>query len=256
MSFATLIETADAPFLAERFDLGYVASGRDLLRTLSAPKGEDFVVFADPDFSSPPAAEPKAPGSLHHSTIPEGPVGDVDGEFRELGGTQAEYQQLKRFADARHWTLQSRLGRAATKAALAAVRSPRILHLATHGYFFSDAASSDRTPLIPAAELAAAFQNPMRRSGLALAGANLTLNSWRHGKPTLPADNDGFVTAEDVATLNLKGTELVVLSVCETGRGKLMAGGGVLGLRRGFAQADAQMLLLSLWRIGTSLPQR
>jgi CHAT domain-containing protein len=88
----------------------------------------------------------------------------------------------------------------------------------------------------------------MRRSGLALAGGQTTLEAWRRGQA--PAvDNDGIVTAEDVAALDLKGTWLVTLSACDTGSGEAKAGEGVLGLRRGFLQAGAQHLLMTLWPI-------
>src|SRR5439155_4415919 len=89
---------------------------------------------------------------------------------------------------------------------------------------------------------------PMLRSGLALAGAKHTLEAWAKGQ-AVPADNDGIVTAEEIGCLNLRGTRLVVLSACDTGMGEARAGEGVLGLRRGFIQAGAQSLLLTLWPI-------
>jgi CHAT domain-containing protein len=92
------------------------------------------------------------------------------------------------------------------------------------------------------------FQNPMHRSGLALASAQSTLEAWKRGEA--PAvDNDGILTAEDVAALDLKGTWLVTLSACDTGSGEAKAGEGVLGLRRGFLQAGALHLLMTLWPI-------
>ena len=92
------------------------------------------------------------------------------------------------------------------------------------------------------------LKNPMHRSGLALAGARRTLDAWTKGDAP-PSDNDGIVTAEEVGGLKLKGTWLVVLSACDTGTGKAKAGEGVLGLRRGFIQAGAQNLLMTLWPI-------
>jgi len=90
--------------------------------------------------------------------------------------------------------------------------------------------------------------NPMHRSGLALAGAQTTLEAWGRGE--VPAsENDGILTAEEVGTLNLAGTWLVTLSACETASGQARAGEGVLGLRRGFIQAGAQNLLMTLWPI-------
>jgi len=88
----------------------------------------------------------------------------------------------------------------------------------------------------------------MHRSGLALAGAQSTIEAWKRNE--VPAvENDGILTAEDVSTLDLQGTWLVTLSACDTGAGEARAGEGVMGLRRGFIQAGAQNLLMTLWPI-------
>ena len=92
------------------------------------------------------------------------------------------------------------------------------------------------------------FKNPMHRSGLALAGANTTIAAWKRGDaPSI--EEDGILTAEDVSTLDLKGTWVVTLSACDTGAGEARAGEGVMGLRRGFVEAGAQNLLMTLWPI-------
>jgi CHAT domain-containing protein len=88
----------------------------------------------------------------------------------------------------------------------------------------------------------------MHRSGLALAGAETTLEAWKRGDVP-PIETDGIVTAEDTTTIDLKGTWLVTLSACDTGSGEARAGEGVMGLRRGFIQAGAQNLLMTLWPI-------
>ena len=87
-----------------------------------------------------------------------------------------------------------------------------------------------------------------RPYGLALAGATTTLQAWARGEVP-PTENDGIVTAEEAGGLKLDGTWLVVLSACETGSGEAHAGEGVMGLRRGFIQAGAQNLLMTLWPI-------
>jgi hypothetical protein len=121
----------------------------------------------------------------------------------------------------------------ATKEALYKIHSPYILHLATYG-FFANAHSKF-------------FLNPMYRSGLALAGAQTTIEAWKRDEVP-PVQNDGILTAEDVSILDLKGTWLVTLPACDVSR-QATAGEGVTALRRGFLQAGAQNLLMTLWPI-------
>jgi CHAT domain-containing protein len=147
------------------------------------------------------------------------------------------------------------LGSNATEAELSQVSSPRVLHLATHGFFLPEVDLGGQTnPLqqpstIPTTKL----QNPMYRSGLALAGAQRSMRAWSGGEPP-PMENDGVVTAEEVGALKLNGTWLVVLSACNTGLGEARAGEGVMGLRRGFIQAGAQNLLMALWPVLDQFP--
>src|SRR5439155_20491234 len=146
-----------------------------------------------------------------------------------LAGTVAEAAALaKRFGS----SAKVFLGPNATKAELRQINSPHILHLATHGFFLSEIDFGRSTdPLQPGQEIPKGkLVNPMHRSGLALAGAQTTLQAWGRGEvPT--NENNGIVTAEEVGGLKLDGTWLVVLSACETGSGEARAGEGVMGLR-------------------------
>jgi CHAT domain-containing protein len=132
---------------------------------------------------------------------------------------------------------------------LRAIRSPRILHLATHGFFLDDQHLDPDTAwrdLTSADRLAGArFENPLLRSGLLLAG----FNTWRKGGDVPAEAEDGMLTAEDVTGMDLLDTELVVLSACETGLGQVHVGEGVFGLRRAFAVAGAKTLVMSLWKV-------
>jgi CHAT domain-containing protein len=85
-------------------------------------------------------------------------------------------------------------------------------------------------------------ENPLLLSGLALAGANRREEAG-------PNEEDGIATAEEIAALDLTGTEWAVLSACETGVGEVRAGEGVFGLRRAFQVAGARTLIMSLWSV-------
>jgi hypothetical protein len=172
--------------------------------------------------------------------------------FGRLPGTRGEGERVAALLNVQPW-----LGKNALERRLKhGCRSPRILHLATHGFFLQDqpdtpeGASFDfglaAGPGPGGGRLSGPLpENPLLRSGLALAGANTWLN---HG--LLPAEaEDGLLTAEDVSGMDLLATELVVLSACETGLGKIHTGEGVFGLQRAFVLAGAKTLVMSLWSV-------
>ncbi|MBC7774275.1 MAG: tetratricopeptide repeat protein [Phycisphaerae bacterium] len=125
--------------------------------------------------------------------------------------------------------------------------APTVLHIATHGFFFPDPKDttrqreilSDREPVFKTAD------NPLLRSGLVLAGAN---PAWA-GSKTPEGQDDGILTAYEISQMNLSGTELVVLSACETGLGDVEDNEGVYGLKRAFKIAGAKYLVMSLWQV-------
>jgi CHAT domain-containing protein len=128
---------------------------------------------------------------------------------------------------------------------LFSVESPRILHLATHGYFLKDEEAKEllsqgfdlqEIEMIPGIGI----ENPMLRSGIVLAGVNTSLREGR---------DDGMVSAEKILGLRLKGTEIVVLSACETGVGDVRNGEGVFGLKRAFILSGAKTIVMSLWSV-------
>jgi len=84
--------------------------------------------------------------------------------------------------------------------------------------------------------------NPIQLSGLALAGANERAAAG-------PDDEDGILTAEEIAGLDLSGTDWAVLSACDTGKGQIQFGEGVLGLRRAFQSAGTRTVIMSLWEV-------
>jgi CHAT domain-containing protein len=120
------------------------------------------------------------------------------------------------------------------------VEHPRVLYIATHGFFEPDQSA-------PRGDRPSVMEDPMLRSGPLLAGADRTLK----GEPPPPDLDNGVLTAYEASSMDLQGTELVVLSACETGLGEVQNGEGVLGLRRALQEAGAQSVLMSMWSCGT-----
>jgi CHAT domain-containing protein len=125
--------------------------------------------------------------------------------------------------------------------------SPRILHVSTHGFFFPDPVNPQSAIQNPLSEepVFKLSDHPMIRSGLILAGAN---HAWKAGRP-LGNREDGILTAYEISQLDLRNTELVVLSACETGLGHIDGNEGVFGLQRAFKIAGAKTLVMSLWQV-------
>ncbi len=125
----------------------------------------------------------------------------------------------------------------------------RVLHLATHGYFLDPACPSEVDGDTSASETARRTVNPLLLSGLVLAGANA------HNSTGVDAE-DGVLTAQEIATLDLSAARWAVLSACETAVGEIQSGEGVLGLQRAFRIAGARTLVTSLWSVEDQATRR
>jgi CHAT domain-containing protein len=256
ISFATLLRN-DNRFVSEKYSIRYVASGRDLLRdTKAAPAPTTTMrIFANPDFaggSGTPAQEQTNAMAVRSFEMRE--LENLS--LPNLPGTEKEAASLEARARTSGWQPEVILGPNATEAELRKTNSPRILHLATHGFFLPE----KRAAVVPNTRSTTEVYkgkllNPMQRSGLALAGAQRTFQSWLRGEVP-DTENDGVVTAEEVGALKLNGTWLVTLSACDTGSGEAKAGEGVMGLRRGFIQSGARNLLMTLWPISDEITVR
>jgi CHAT domain-containing protein len=129
----------------------------------------------------------------------------------------------------------------ATETALKAIKKPKIMHLATHGYFLANSRNGTAGLSRGVVE-----RNPMLRSMLFFAGAQATLDKKNNQNSE---GDDGILTAYEAQNMDLEGTELVVLSACQTAQGKLQNGEGVYGLQRALRIAGAQNIILSLWDV-------
>ena len=235
--FAALVDE-QRKFLAERYSITYLTSGRDLLRLRSTGTNrESVVIVADPEFGAPALIVPAKSEINRNNGSPQVDYSQVF--FGPLPGVGDEVRTLKQLLPEATLLVKAQ----ATEAALKKVQAPGILHIATHGFFLEDTKSqaiafsgNDRARL---GKWAAAVENPLLRSGLALAGAN----QGRSG------DDDGVLTALEAGGLDLFGTKLVVLSACDTGVGEVKSGDGVYGLRRALVLAGSESQMISLWAV-------
>jgi CHAT domain-containing protein/Tfp pilus assembly protein PilF len=206
-------------YLVEQYQFRYLTSGRDLMR-LDGNAGErnPALLVGNPTYGRP--GELVAQASTRAI--------DFDNRiFPALPGTQDEVDLIApKLAEAEVYTQTN-----ATEAIIKEQTQPNILHIATHGFFEPDEE----------------ILNPLLQSGLILAGAAAGGQSG--------ADQDGILTALEVTGMNLRGTQLVVLSACETGLGEVTTDEGIYGLRRAFVLAGSQTQVISLWKVDDTATQ-
>ena len=223
-------------YQVERYSFAYLTSGRDLLRlqTLRESKSAPVVV-ADPVFGDPSVITSRGSVGLNGDVSPR--IDYSKFFFGPLPGVGEEVRALKTFLPAATFFTREQ----ATEANLKRVNGPSILHVATHGFFLQNLAVEKNSAIANTRveNQAARIENPLLRSGLALAGANQGQSG----------DDDGVLTALEATALNLWGTKLVVLSACDTGVGEVKTGDGVYGLRRALFLAGTESQLMSLWPV-------
>jgi tetratricopeptide (TPR) repeat protein/CHAT domain-containing protein len=243
-------------FLFDHFELDYVTTGRDLLRSEVTEQqiGTPLVAGApelDLDEQHAQAPEPAAPGfwtrwkaALFPSKKPvvETKEPEEPGCIRFQLPAEAQ-DQVQRIA--RQLGVSPLLGRQVLKARLQSIHSPRILHLVAPGFFLTGVPN----PL-------SAGASPRRdklllRSGLALTAANTVLNG---GTPP-DGSGDGLLTTRDVAGLDLAGTELAALPASGAGPMEFGSGPGVIALQRAFLLAGARAVLMTLWQLPVNVSQ-
>jgi CHAT domain-containing protein/Tfp pilus assembly protein PilF len=244
--FETLVDEK-GHYLVEGYSITYLTTGRDLLRLETARSSRTGpVIIADPRFGEPGTVQVAGARASRQRTSARGSglrdepaTADLSAiYFAPLPGTAIEAGAIKsEFPEARLLT-----GRLATESAVKQITAPSILHIATHGFFLEDTRRSGPGRSSDSAggtQSDSDIENPLLRSGLALAGANLR----RSGPGT------GILTALEASNLNLWGTKLVTLSACDTGVGEVRNGEGVYGLRRAFVLAGTESVVMSLWPV-------
>ena len=197
-----------------------LTTARDLMRvSLESKSKKHSVVLADPNFDKGISISIRDDKAATKSTNARFSIHQL---WPMLPGTKREGRIVSSILKASLLT-----GDNATVTSLKHAKVPLILHIASHGFLLEEADQDNTDPLL--------------NVGIVLAGANA--NNQGFGR------NDGLLTAAAASTLNLRGTELVVLSACDTANGSIHTGEGIYGLQRALSIAGAGSTVLSLWKV-------
>jgi len=245
-----VLMTPEGKYLMEDHLITYVAAGRDIMRFMDTAiaKGE-VLIMADPDYDM--GFEEKEKVTKAMGVAESRMIGSISRDatgfrFERLPDTKIEADAIEKvLMKSQKVSVRNYQDKKALEEVLLSVKEPQVLHLSTHGYFLKDEEvrhqqkigliSQERDQIVDIG-----IENPMLRSGIVLAGVNISL---KEGK------DEGMVSADKILGLNLKGTDLVVLSACETGVGDVKRGEGVFGLRRSFILSGAKTVVMSLWSV-------
>lgn len=239
------IPTPDGRYVLDNSNIQLISNTKDLylnrVKTKVISEKKYAMMFGNPQFyvSTSPGV-PLSTSGLTRSTAQV---------VTSLPGTKLEIEELDELLDRKGWETGIFTEGNAGEAEIKKISSPRVFHVATHGFFQETTKAS---ALDQEFNANAAYDNPLLKTGLLLAGAGDILNQTQYN---YNLDN-GILTAYEAMNLNLDQTDLVVLSACETGLGEVQAGEGVFGLQRAFLVAGARTIIMSLFKVSDEATQQ
>lgn len=249
ISLYTLYDPEQKEYLIDQIDLELTTNLRDLLQKTAIDKeGEQTIkLIGNPNFSETKLErlrriQPEQAAN-YTSTAKSEELLDFF-RIEQLPNAEVETQEISHLFDQKQWKTQLYIGNDAYEEVIKTpTKQPRIWHIATHGYFDENAL-----------HINSAANHRMLKSGLLLSGASYAIQDAviSRNVDDVLADikvEDGLLTAYEVMNQNFEGTDLVVLSACETARGDVVNGEGVYGLQRAFKVAGAKGLIMSQWPV-------
>ena len=256
INLATLYDVESGKYALETTNIHIVAGARGFVTNkTSEPKiyeENDIVVIGNPKFD---LSKSDATFTTDELVVSR----DVDvsnfetftrSGISQLPGTGIEINKVKNLFEQNKWNVTLSEGVLANEISIKEVNSPKVMHIATHGFFFPQQ-ENEYDPIAKLMGLTTntTFKNPLMRSGLLFSGAQNTIRG-----ENLVGEN-GVLTSLEARDLDLTNTELVVLSACETGVGDFVSGEGVYGLQRSILEAGAENVIMSLWKVDDKATQ-
>ncbi len=221
------LKNATGTYVVNRYDLVLLGNSKDLLTIKS-----------------------RKPSALRKNAMLLGFPDYGGNALAALPGTKLELDGISKMLKTSGYQVAQFTQKEASEKNIKNIKGSALVHIATHGYFLKDVESGGNAFGVNAENAA---NNPLLRSGLLLAGASKTITG--ETSPNIENNDNGVLTAYEAMNLNLEGTDLIVLSACETGLGDVKNGEGVYGLQRAFLVAGADALIMSLWKVDDAATQ-
>ena len=238
MNLNTLQNMQNRNYVFDEIEVQVVSNTKDLITIKYTPNPiKSIILCGNPNFLFQPKSK-KSEAGYEENTV------KYSQTLAPLPGTEAEVKQIDQLAAQNAWQSQMFIGSQVTEERVKKMQSSKVVHIATHGFFDNDVEHKLKGK-------ATSSENPLMKSGLMLAGSDITLQNKKNGYITHKEGNteDGILTAYEAMNLNLDHTDLVILSACETGLGEVKNGEGVYGLQRAFQVAGAKSIVNSLWTV-------
>ncbi len=247
LPFAALKDKTESIYLTNKVNLRLLTTGRELMeiQKKNNQSSDKILIIADPSYDDNTMTKNNSNSTFGQQTdtsLMRSSALEYELRWAPLPGTEIEGEQIAAITGG-DLLMQAN----ATANQVKMVKNPKILHLATHAFYLPDQKkksnpiaedNKDNRGGVKIGNFSG--EDPLLRSGIALAGAN---------KPKKHSSDDGYLTALEFARLHLDGTELVVISACQSGLGDIKRGEGVYGLKRAITVAGSKSSLLSLWNV-------
>lgn len=237
ISFEGLYGGEEKGYLADHYKFIRVVDVLDLNNYFFGDKNQDsnslenVNIFSYPNYSGKSSKKDKDIKNKQRLYISQEPLAS-------LPGTREESEAIESILKNRNISFKSFIMDKASEEQIKSIENPSVLHIATHGFFMP----SKKNNNLSYSEQKF-IDNPLLRNGLYLANADISLSG------IVSQGEDGILSAEEMNYLPLKGTELVVLSACETGLGEILNGEGVYGMQRSLLLGGVKSLIMSLWQV-------
>lgn len=257
--YSTAIEyapTSDGEYISDKYSLYRLSSTREIVLPHNQKEEKSAVLYGGLNYNADTTAVVKANLDQADSNVfkPRATLEDMRGithGISDLAYTLEEVEEIEKLHSSAHEDCHSFKGIYGTEESFKKLSGTgkTLLHLATHGFYYTQTDYNSQSFLKQAIGLLdenmiSTEDKMLTKSGLFLTGANAALT-----KQNIPATmEDGILTAQEIATLDFRDVDLVVLSACKSAMGEL-SGDGVFGLQRGFKKAGAKTLLMSLWNV-------